>query len=180
MIKPRNVSRNVFVILMAATLMAIGAIASNQNAIQQKAAQREPEPYSMQYSDMNATIDFSLGDGSTYYSKLSNDSENLLIFWGSFCPHCENVFDYIKQSDSREIIESNLFTVSEDEDLEAISFHKGEFPILLDSGWNPFDQFKPEHLPSAFAIDGTGNILGSAEGEHDVKALLDEYGQRSK
>lgn len=178
--RTRTISRNAIVILVALALAVIGAIASNQNAIPRTSKHKEPKPYSMQYSDMNVAVDFSLGDGSTYYSRLNDGGDNLLIFWGSFCPHCENVFEYIKQSDDRRIIERNLFTVSEDEELEAIKPHEGEFPILLDSRWKTFNQFKLEHLPSALVIDGAGNILGSAEGEHDVKALLDEYVQYNK
>lgn len=129
---------------------------------------------------MASAVNFSLGDGETYYSKLADDKENILLFWDSFCPHCENVFDYIEQSDAEQAIKRNLFTVSEDGTIAGAQAHEGEFPILVDIGWRTFDKFELEHLPSALVVDGEGRILGSAEGEHDVKELLDEYVQRNK
>lgn len=90
------------------------------------------------------------------------------------------MFDYIDQSDAEQSIKRNLFTVSEDGTLNDIEPHKGDFPILLDPGWITYKQFKLEHIPTAFVVDDKGIILGSAEGEHDVKELLDEYVQRNK
>lgn len=172
----RTMNRRNLCIAAAISLVAIILIAGNANATSIKSQQpKKGDPYTQQYCDLNKAEDFSLGNGKTYYSKLKPGEENILLFWRSFCPHCENVFDYIEQSGCKRAIERNLFTVSEDDGIEAIEQHKGEFPILLDSQWKTFDQFNLEHLPSALVIDDAGNILGSAEGEHDVKAMLDEY-----
>lgn len=177
---PRNMNRRNLCIAAAISLVTVVLVAGNINATSIKSKQpNKAGPYTQQYCDLATAEDFSLGDGKTYYSKLKPGEENILLFWGSFCPHCENVFDYIGRSDCKQTIERNLFTVSEDDEIGDIDQHKGEFPILLDSNWRTFDQFNLEHLPSALVIDDAGNILGSAEGEHDVKALLDEYVRRN-
>lgn len=172
----RNMNRRNLCIAAAISLVAIVLVAGNVNATSIKSQQpKKADPYTQQYCDLSTAEDFNLGNGRTYYSELKPGEENILLFWGSFCPHCENVFNYIGQSDCKQTIERNLFTILEDDEIGDIEQHKGEFPILLDSNWKTFDQFNLEHLPSALVIDDAGNILGSAEGEHDVKALLDEY-----
>lgn len=176
----RSVNRSAVVIAAAITLLTIATVANNRAVASPEIESANSRPYTMQYSNMISAADFSLGEGETYYSKLAHDEENILLFWGSFCPHCENIFDYIEQSDAEQTIKRNLFTVSEDGTLAGTETHKGEFPILIDIGWRTFDKFKLEHLPSALVVDGEGRILGSAEGEHDVKELLDEYVQRNK
>ncbi len=175
-------SINWYAATMAAAIafLAIGTFSNYRNEVSSAVERRDFEPYTMQYSNMASAVNFSLGEGETYYSKLAHDKENILLFWASSCPHCENVFDYIGQSAAEQAIKRNLFTVSEDGTIAGAKTHEGEFPILIDIGWRTFDKFKLEHLPSALVVDGEGNILGSAEGEHDVKELLDEYVERNK
>lgn len=176
----RSVNWSAVVIAAAITLLTIATVANNRNVASRETERANSRPYTMQYSNMISAVDFNLGKGETYYSKLSKGQENILLFWGSYCPHCENVFDYIDQSDAEQSIKRNLFTVSEDGTLNDIEPHKGDFPILLDPGWITYKQFKLEHIPTAFVVDDKAIILGSAEGDHDVKELLDEYVQRNK
>ena len=70
--------------------------------------------YSHQSLPIKNAINFNLGGGQRYFDMLNRDGENLLIFWGSWCPHCESLLDQIVKADDYETIAKNLFTVSED------------------------------------------------------------------
>lgn len=159
--------------LLTLAVFALGAARSGINTMQNNAD--ATTPYSLQVSNEAFVTNFDLGNGRNYYSKLNKQGENILLFWSGVCPHCENVINFIDSSDSVDVLKRNLFTVSEDASVEDIQGHKGKFPILLDAQWETFDTLGLQHLPSALVVDGTGQILGSAEGEHDVKALLEEY-----
>ena len=87
------------------------------------------EPYTQNYSALTTATDFSLGGEDRYFDKLQKDEENVLLFWGSWCPHCESLIERIDQLDSADAIKKNLFTVAEDESLDDVEGHKGDFPI---------------------------------------------------
>ena len=84
---------------------------------------REHEPYTQNYSALTMATDFSLGGEDRYFDKLQKDEENVLLFWGSWCPHCESLIERIDQLDSADAIKKNLFTVAEDESLDDVEGH---------------------------------------------------------
>ena len=51
------------------------------------------EPYTQNYSALTTATDFSLGGEDRYFDKLQKDEENVLLFWGSWCPHCESLIE---------------------------------------------------------------------------------------
>lgn len=121
--------------------------------------------------------DFSLGQGDSYFDKLKPNDENILMFWASWCPHCESLIEDIQKLDNYEAIKKNLFTVSEDSTIREASVHKGDFPIYIDQDKAVYDQYQLEHIPSVFILDGRGNIIGSSEGEKASLALLKKYAE---
>lgn len=121
--------------------------------------------------------DFSLGRNVNYFDKLKPNEENILMFWASWCPHCESLIEDMQQLDNFAVIRKNLFTVSEDSTIEEASVHEGDFPIYIDQDKAVYDQYELEHIPSVFILDDQGNIIGSAEGEKESLALLKKYAE---
>lgn len=76
--------------------------------------------------------DFSLGRNVNYFNKLIPNEENILMFWASWCQHCESLIEDMQQLDNFAAIRKNLFTVSEDSTIEEASVHEGDFPIYID------------------------------------------------
>lgn len=72
--------------------------------------------------------DFSLGRNVNYFDKLKPNEENILMFWASWCSHCESLIEDMQQLDNFAAIRKNLFTVSEDSTIEEASIHEGDFP----------------------------------------------------
>lgn len=73
--------------------------------------------------------DFSLGRNVNYFNKLKPNEENILMFWASWCQHCESLIEDMQQLDNFAALRKNLFTVSEDSTIEEASVHEGDFPI---------------------------------------------------
>lgn len=138
------------------------------------------EPYSQQFSDLKIVPDFSLGKNEHYLPKLHEGQENVLIFWGSWCPHCESLLEDMQELDGYEALSKNLFTVAEDTSLVDIEPHRGQFPIYLDQDGSVYDACELEHVPSVFIVDGFGRVLGSSEGGQDSLSLLKDYVARNK
>lgn len=133
------------------------------------------EPYSQNYSALTTAADFSLGGEDCYFDKLQKGEENVLLFWGSWCPHCESLIEKIDQLDDGDAIKRNLFTVAEDESLNDVESHKGDFPIYLDRDKSVYEAYGLEHIPTVFILNDRGEVLGSAQGEEDSLTLLQEY-----
>lgn len=133
------------------------------------------EPYSQDFSSVETLRDFSLGGDDRFVDKLQPGKENILMFWGSWCPHCESLIDRIGQMDNPEVVLQHLFTVAEDESLDDIEAHKTDFPIYLDQDESVYEMYQLEHIPTVFIFDDQGEVLGSAQGEEDSFALLQEY-----
>lgn len=126
-------------------------------------------------NEKSALEDFDLGNGENYFSKLHPNAENILLFWSSDCSHCENLIEKIEVSDKKKLLKQHLFTVSEDETIEQAELHKDKFPIFLDFDQKIFNKLGLEHIPTVFIVSGTGQILGSAEGEKACTQLLQDY-----
>lgn len=75
---------------------------------------------------------FSLGRNVNYFNKLKPNEENILMFWASWCQHCESLIEDMQQLDNFAALRKNLFTVSEDSTIEEASVHEGDFPIYID------------------------------------------------
>lgn len=133
------------------------------------------EPYSQNYSALTTATDFSLGGEDHYFDKLQEGEENVLLFWGSWCPHCESLIEEIDQLSNADALKKNLFTVAEDESLNDVEGHKGDFPIYLDQDKNVYETYELEHIPTVFILNDQGEVLGSAQGEEDSLTLLQEY-----
>ena len=138
------------------------------------------DPYSQNFSSLETASDFSLGGEDRYFGKLQSGEENVLLFWGSWCPHCESLIEKIDQADEVETIKKNLFTVAQDENLDDIESHRGDFPIYLDQDKSVYRAFELEHIPSVFILTDQGKIVGSAQGEEDSLELLKEYAEYNK
>lgn len=76
--------------------------------------------------------DFSLGRNVNYFDKLKPNEENILMFWASWCSHCESLIEDMQQLDNFAALRKNVFTVSEDSTIEEASVHEGDFPIYID------------------------------------------------
>ena len=50
----------------------------------------------------------------------------------------------------------------------------------LDQDESVFESFGLEHIPSVFVVNDQGEVLGSAQGEEDSLALLQEYATYNK
>lgn len=119
--------------------------------------------------------DFSLGRNVNYFDKLKPNEENILMFWASWCQHCESLIEDMQQLDNFAALRKNLFTVSEDSTIEEASVHEGDFPIYIDYDNTVYDQYELEHIPSVFILDDQENIIGLSEGEEEPLALLKKY-----
>ena len=75
---------------------------------------------------------FSLGRNVNYFNKLKPNEENILMFWASWCQHCESLIEDMQQLDNFAALRKNLFTGSEDSTIEEASVHEGDFPIYID------------------------------------------------
>lgn len=124
---------------------------------------------------LNKSIDFELDEYNTFFDTLDKHGENVLLFWASWCPHCESLINDMKALDKYETLHEHLFTVSVGDSLEDASIHKGEFPIYLDENESIFKEYGLEHIPGVFILDGEGRIIGSAEGESESLSLLKAY-----
>lgn len=87
--RTRNIISAVFVVLVCLFTMSI--LTSCKKA--------DPK-YSYHYLQEEYLEDFELGQGRTYYSTLKPGNKNLIIFWGSVCPHCEAFIEYVEKSDT--------------------------------------------------------------------------------
>lgn len=76
--------------------------------------------------------DFSFGRNVNYFNKLKPNEENILMFWASWCQHCESLIEDMQQLDNFAALRKNLFTVSEDSTIEEASVHEGDFPVYID------------------------------------------------
>lgn len=72
--------------------------------------------------------DFSLGRNVNYFDKLKPNEENILMFWASWCQHCESLIEDMQQLDNFAALRKNLFTVSEDSTIEEARSMKEIFP----------------------------------------------------
>ncbi|MFR2587220.1 MAG: TlpA family protein disulfide reductase [Adlercreutzia equolifaciens] len=97
------------------------------------------------------------------------------FFLGLMVPHCESLIERIDQLDSADAIKKNLFTVAEDESLDDVEGHEGDFPIYLDQDESVYEAYGLEHIPTVFILNDQGEVLGSAQGEEDSLTLLQEY-----
>ncbi len=136
--------------------------------------------YESQALSIKQMPDFRLTGSDTYYSHLKKGEENLLFFWASWCPHCENLVKSKRWVSNQKIIEKNLFSVSEDESPESLQKTKPKFPTYLDFEWDCFNKTGLEHIPALIVLDDKGNLLASAQGEEDCGHLLDEYVKNNK
>lgn len=119
--------------------------------------------------------DFYLGDGSNYYSSLKPGSANLLLFWADWCPHCTSLVERMVASPVRDKVASNLVAVAEEtSDLKKIEALAPRLRFQ-DENWRVFDQQGLEHVPALFVVDGSGRVLGSAEGGEACESLLKQY-----
>lgn len=69
----------------------------------------------------------------------------------------------------------NALTVAEDESLDDVEGHEGDFPIYLDQDESVYEAYGLEHIPTVFILNDQGEVLGSAQGEEDSLTLLQEY-----
>lgn len=119
--------------------------------------------------------DFYLSDGSNYYSSLKPGSANLLLFWADWCPHCTSLVERMVASPVRDKVASNLVAVAEEtSDLKKIEALAPRLRFQ-DENWRVFDQQGLEHVPALFVVDGSGRVLGSAEGGEACESLLKQY-----
>ncbi len=123
------------------------------------------------FNSLEKVNDFSLNNEKTFYSTLQS-KENILIFWASWCPHCENTLSFILDNKDRI---GNIFTVSIDDNLDDINKFQGQFPIYLDFNQMIFKSALGEYLPTVYILDKRGNVLGSSQGETDSKELIQKY-----
>lgn len=162
--------------ILLAVVFALGVLAVSMAGCGPK----QHDPYSQNYSALEKVSDFSLGGDVHYFDKLQTGEENILLFWSSWCPHCESLIEKIDQMDGKDVIKKNLFTVAEDKGLDDIEGHKDDFPIYLDQDESVFESLGLEHIPSVFIVNDQGEVLGSAQGEEDSLALLQEYAAYNK
>lgn len=137
--------------------------------------QSDSESYSVNFSKLEAIPDFNITNEKSYLESLPSGKETILVFWGSWCPHCESLLDAIGENDS---ITANTFTVAEDENIDDVRDRASDFPIYLDRDQSVYNSFCLEHVPSMFIITDCGKVIGSAEGERECIRLLEEYEKR--
>lgn len=130
-------------------------------------------PEYQSFTNVECVPDFNLKADEHYYSRLKTD-ENILLFWSSSCPHCENVISYIMQ-DENSILRNSLFTVSIDSDIEDVRENSKKFPIYLDYKFEIFKSMEFKYIPVVLIVDKNGKIIGSAQGEENCISLLDSY-----
>lgn len=171
--RKRQIALGGFLLVVATGLVGFAVFSTNVLA-------KYHDPYSENFSSLETASDFSLGGEDHYFGKLKSGEENVLLFWGSWCPHCESLIKSIDDADEVKIIKKNLFTVAQDENLEDIEGHRGDFPIYLDQDRSVYASFELEHIPSVFILTDQGEIVGSAQGEEDSLKLLEEYAEYNK
>lgn len=142
--------------------------------------QKQHDPYSQNFSSLETAANFSLGGEESYFDKFKLGEESVLLFWGSWCPHCETLIGEVDQMNENEIIKQNLFTVAEDTALDDVKSYQDEFPIYLDQDESVYNSFKIEHIPTVFILTDQGEIVASAEGEENSFELLKEYAEYHK
>lgn len=119
--------------------------------------------------------DFYLSDGSNYYASLKPGCANLLLFWADWCPHCTSLVERMVASPVKDKVASNLVAVAEEtSDLTKIEALAPRLRFQ-DENWRVFDQQGLEHVPTLFVVDGSGRVLGSAEGGEACELLLHQY-----
>ncbi|WP_101723490.1 TlpA family protein disulfide reductase [Eggerthella timonensis] len=162
------------------SILLIAVVAAVTIAVSVFLLPKHHEPYSQTFSSLEKAPDFSLGGENRYFDNLKSGEENVLLFWGSWCPHCESLIEKIDQADEADVIKKNLFTVAQDENLDDIESHRGDFPIYLDQDRSVYNSYELEHIPTVFIVTDQGGIIGSAQGEEDSFKLLNEYVQYNK
>lgn len=119
--------------------------------------------------------DFYLDDSSNYYSYLKPGNQNLLLFWADWCPHCTSLIKRMGSSSASDEIADNLVAISEETSDTAEMETLSPRSASSDQNWGVFDQHGLEHIPALFVVDGSGRVLGSAEGEEACTSLLLQY-----
>lgn len=105
-------------------------------------------------------------------------SRTLLIFWASWCPHCNDIMPVINSfADSDENLE--VIAISIDESKEALteSLKEHEFSWLNIAelqGWNGpiIEKYGIVATPSIFILDENKKIIGKPIGEKELKEIL--------
>lgn len=123
---------------------------------------------------------FPLNDKTGYYDLISNNRENLLLYWATWCPHCENLIHSKLWKLNAGTVERNLFSIAEDSSVDQIRNEGPKFPVYIDCDWQQFNKMNCKHLPTLIVVDGDGSVLGSAEGEEECKQLLRVYVHRNR
>lgn len=136
--------------------------------------------YPLRRSSLSNAVDFSLGDEQTYFDTLKSTGEHLLLFWASWCPHCEALIEKELSSKNRATFLRNLFTVSIDSRTSDVEKHARDFPVYLDNDETVYDVFRLSHIPALFVVDATGSIQAAAEGEADCQRILAIYYERNR
>lgn len=123
---------------------------------------------------------FSLDDETDYYDLLSDNQDHLLLYWATWCPHCENLIRSKFWKSNAGTVERNLFSIAEDSSADQIRNESPRFPVYIDSDWQQFNNANCRHLPTLIVVSGDGSVLGSAEGEEECKRLLKVYVHRNR
>lgn len=141
--------------------------------------------YWIQYFDTSEVSvqkveNFSLSDSKNFYSTLKQDKPGLLIFWSPECPHCENLFAYMFNSDKWNVVNEYTFTVVEDAQPEELTDYLRHIDIFLDTENEVFDKLGLEYYPTLLIVDSDGSIVASAQGGNNCIELFKLYEQLFK
>lgn len=117
-------------------------------------------------STLETAVNFQLTEEKDYFSTLKKGN-NMLLFWGSACPHCEAVFATLRMP-KNSWIKERLFTISLDENIESIKESAKEYPIYLDFDLAVSNSYKVDSIPAVIIISDEGKIVDRAKGEREV------------
>lgn len=176
----RRIERNRQVLAVGIAVVAILAIAMSMPLIGDAASGPSSSPVasakSAEYShndlDVSRIEDIDLHGADSLFSHLSDDQENVVLFWSTWCPHCKPVVERLSASPRTS---GRMFSIVEEPDADELTRYEGLLPILVDEEWSVFNQYGLEHVPSLFIVDNQGVVLASAEGEEACLELLDEF-----
>lgn len=118
---------------------------------------------------------FKLNDELSYYSIISENDENILLFWSTSCPHCETVLDYMFSEDVYLKILNSTLTVCIDRKIETAEEISRNIPVYFDFNQKIIKKFECENIPTLFIVDSKGKLIARGDGGQESIELVKEF-----
>ncbi|MEF9920771.1 TlpA family protein disulfide reductase [Anaerorhabdus sp.] len=124
--------------------------------------------------------DFVLSNELNYYSLISKNKENILLFWSSTCPHCNTVLEYLLSNDVYSRVLNKTLTVCIDSEINSAREISKKIPVYFDYDREILKDFECEHIPTLFIVSANGKLISKGDGGQESIELINEFIKKNK